>query len=275
MVAAAPKKGALKPKVALALLAALFAAFILMTVLHQKFKTYNFAPLEKSPEVLAEKAETILEKAGYADAAADSVYRFEPDNSFLNRADESIDDSSQVKKMLGFGQPFEIYFLYRQSPNYLEPQESGNVTEFEPPLTVQNMANVKLDTRGRLIELVAVPPQIAGQTEKRETDWNTLFTEAGLDILKFKETESNRTPPVFADERRAWEGSLADLPEIPVRIEAASFNGKAVYFSVVAPWNNPAENIRNKRKCFSQNGRDLDYFDLLSGHCRLDFARPS
>ena len=67
MVAAAPKKGALKPKVALALLASLFAAFILMTVLHQKTKTYNFAPLEKSPEVLAEKAGTILEKAGYAD----------------------------------------------------------------------------------------------------------------------------------------------------------------------------------------------------------------
>ena len=189
--------------------------------------------------------------------AADSVYRFEPDNSFLNYSDENVDSVSQIKRMLGFGQPFEIYFLYRQSPNYFEPKESGNVTEFDPPLTFANMANVKLDTRGRLIEFVAVPPQIVEQTEKIKTDWNALFTEAGLDILKFKETESNRTPPVFADERRAWEGSLADLPEIPVRIEAASFNGKTVYFSVVAPWNNPAgeavrgENVFRKTGVFS------------------------
>ncbi len=237
MVAAAPKKGALKPKVALGLLFAIFALFILMTVLHQKFKSYNAAPLEKSPEVLAERAKTILEKFGYPNQSADTVYRFERDDSFLNSPPENVESISQIKRLLGFGQPFEFYFLYRQSPQYFEPKESGNVTEFEPPLTIPNMVNVKLDTRGRLIELVAVPPQSVEQTEKQESNWNALFTEAGLDILQFKETESKRTPPVFADERRAWEGTLADLPEIPIRVEAAFFGGKPVYFTIIAPWN--------------------------------------
>ena len=240
MVAAAPKQGALQPKVALALLAAFFFLFILMTVLHQKHKSYNFAPLEKSPEVLAEKSRTILEKFGYSNQTADTAYRFEIDSSFLHSVPENTTDIARIKTMLGYGQPFEIYFLYRQSPRYLEPKESGNVTEFEPPLNVANMANVKLDARGRLFEFVAVPPTAAPE-EKTESDWNALFTEAGLDVSKFEEIESNQTPPIFADEKRAWKGVLADSPDIPVRVEAAFFSGKPVYFRVAAPWNSANE----------------------------------
>lgn len=272
MVAATPKKGSLKPKVALALLVSLFAMFILMTVVHQKSKTYNFAPLEKSPEVLAEKSRTILEKVGYAGLSVDSVYRFETDNSFLNHEGDNITGDSQVKTMLGFGQPFEIYFLYRQSPNYFQPKESGNVTESDPPLKVANMANVKLDTRGRLIGLVAVPPQMVEQTGKQEANWKELFIEAGLDILKFKETESNYTPPVFADERRAWEGSLTDMPEIPIRVESAAFNGKPVYFNIVAPWNNPADEAERGENVFRKTGVFsiiLIYFLVIIGSILL------
>ncbi len=254
MVAAAPKKGALKPMIALGLLAAFFIAFVGIAWLNQSVKIYNFIPLEKSADVLAEKSKTILEKFGYADAAADSVYRFEQDNSFIRNVPENVENISQVKKMLGFGQPSEIYFLYRQSPLYLEPKGSGNVTESEPPLTAANMANVKLDTRGRLFEFVAVPPLIVKSAEKREFNWNALFIEAGLDISKFKETESNWTPPVFADERRTWKGSLADLPEIPISIEAAAYNGKLVFFRIVTPWNNPADETAADESVFRKTG---------------------
>lgn len=44
---------------------------------------------------------------------------------------------------------------------------------------------------------------------------------------------------MYADERAAWEGPHVDHPEIPVRIEAASFKNRPVYFQVVFPWDRP------------------------------------
>ncbi len=60
--------------------------------------------------------------------------------------------------------------------------------------------------------------------------------EAGLDQTKFEPSEPNRRPPFDVDERTAWKGTLADWADIPIRIEAASFEGKPVYFQVVYPW---------------------------------------
>jgi serine/threonine-protein kinase len=37
----------------------------------------------------------------------------------------------------------------------------------------------------------------------------------------------------------SWEGPHVDHAEIPVRIEAAAYQGKPVYFQVVAPWDKP------------------------------------
>ena len=37
-------------------------------------------------------------------------------------------------------------------------------------------------------------------------------------------------PPVHADERVAWEGRLPEFPDHAVRVEAAGFAGKPVFF---------------------------------------------
>jgi hypothetical protein len=36
--------------------------------------------------------------------------------------------------------------------------------------------------------------------------------------------------------RAAWTGSLAERPDIPMRIEAAAWRGKPVYFELIGPW---------------------------------------
>ena len=60
-----------------------------------------------------------------------------------------------------------------------------------------------------------------------------------------KEIESQWTPPFFADERKAWEGKHIDHAEIPVRIEAAAFHGKPVYFNVIFPWDTPSRQTQS------------------------------
>ena len=42
--------------------------------------------------------------------------------------------------------------------------------------------------------------------------------------------------PVFADTRAAWVGPAPDGSGVPLRIEAAAFAGRPVYFRIIAPW---------------------------------------
>lgn len=41
------------------------------------------------------------------------------------------------------------------------------------------------------------------------------------------------------DTRRAWDGVYPEQATIPIRIEAASYRGKPVYFEIVNPWSKP------------------------------------
>jgi serine/threonine-protein kinase len=240
MVAAAPKKGALNPVVASACLASVVALFAFIVFFSGKVKLHEWVPLDKSPEVLAERALQIAGKLGYTDAAADTVYGFSNDRSYLEHAKRAETSPDRFEK-IRTGQPVALYFWYRTSPRYLVPNAANEVDFFDPPNDIPGMTRIALDVRGRLIEFQVVPPQVAGTaTQNIPADWSTLFAEAGLDIRHYKESESQWTPPFFADERKAWEGAHIDHREIPVRIEAAAFHGKPVYFNIISPWDKPS-----------------------------------
>jgi predicted Ser/Thr protein kinase len=240
MVAAAPKKGALKPAVAVTCLSAVIALFAFIVLFSGRVRLHEWIPFDKPPEVLAERARQIVNKLGYTDAPTDTVYGYSQDRGYLNyagREDASPDRFEKIRT----GQPITLYFWYRTSPRYLVPNGVREVDNFDPPNDVSGMTNLALDVRGRLIEFQAVPPQVEERTTQNiPPDWSTLFAEAGLDIRHYKEVESQWTPPFYADERRAWEGKHIDHAEIPVRIEAAAFHGKPVYFSVISPWDKPS-----------------------------------
>ena len=55
-------------------------------------------------------------------------------------------------------------------------------------------------------------------------------------MADFKPASPLLVPPVFSDERAAWEGTLSDLPDQEFRVEAAAHAGKPVYFVVTGPW---------------------------------------
>jgi hypothetical protein len=41
------------------------------------------------------------------------------------------------------------------------------------------------------------------------------------------------------DAHAAWTGSYAGSPELPLRVEAAAWRGKPVFFRVIGPWSKP------------------------------------
>ena len=241
MVAAAPKKGALKPAVAVACLSAVVLLLAFIVFFAGRVKHHEWMPLEKSSEVLAERADSIVKKLGYTNAPVDTDYSFannEDDYPNYARAETSPNRWERLRS----GQPAMIYFWHRTSPRYLEPQrwEYSTVWHDDPPHDVAGMTKVILDVRGRLLEFQAVPPQVKDKTAQAgEVDWATLFAEAGLDIRNYRQTESKWTPPVFADASLSWEGTHVDHAEIPVRIEAAAYQGKPIYFQIIAPWDKP------------------------------------
>ena len=118
----------------------------------------------------------------------------------------------------------DLLLWYRTSPRPLVPWGTENaVAGTNPPLTIAGMA---LDRRRRLRPAGRVSGRARSRcrptTSPRAMDWRVLFSAAGLDIATFKPVEPAWVPPVFADERRAWEGPMPEHPDQTFRVEAAA-----------------------------------------------------
>jgi serine/threonine protein kinase len=268
MVAATPKEGVLRPGVALACLASILIGFVLIIWLSGKVDLHRRVPFEKSPEALRERASAIVNRFGYTDPPVDRAYGFNTNDDYFRYVLDH--DSSPTRwNQLSTGRPAALYFWYRQSPRYLAPVnqlDDRRATPDDPPPIVSGMVNVSLDTLGRLIKFEAVPPQVdpvsssefrvpskqsnsptltesselETRNSKLETDpWSPLFEEAGLDLASFTQTQPKWLPLANSDSRAAWEGKLPSQTQIPIRVEAASYHGKPVYFEIVGPWTRP------------------------------------
>jgi hypothetical protein len=93
-----------------------------------------------------------------------------------------------------------------------------------------------------------VPPQFDEETTAPPpVDWKPLFEAAGLDIARFTPTSPRWAPRVYADTRAAWTGEAPEHPNVSLRVEAASYRGKPVLFSLVGPWTRPSRMIERPR----------------------------
>lgn len=240
MVAAAPTEGVLRRPVALTLLASMLVILGLVCFFSKNAYLYRFVPLEKSPEVLKERGSEITKRLGYTDAPTDTAFGKNIDMGYLQHVRQT-DTSLNVWERLRKGQPAAIYFWYRQSPRYLDTESQRPPAQNDPPTLVSGMRGLTLDPRGRLRSFYAVPPQRSAPAPQSQTpDWSVLFAEAGLNPALFQETESTWIPQHPYDTRVAWDGVYPEQPDLKMHIEAASFEGKPVYFEIVDVWDKPS-----------------------------------
>ena len=194
-------------------------------------------PLDKPPEVLAERARDIIANLGYQNSPVDQAHGFFVDQSFPRYLQTQDFKGWEVMRS---GQPLTFYYWYKQAPRYLIADGAVVILPWNPPPNVAGMTNVTLDPRGRLVGFERVPPQIEESSpSSTNTDWSRLFAAAGLDQTKFTPTQPKWVPLLYADERAAWEGPHVDHPQIPVRIEAAAFRNRPVNFEIIFPWDRP------------------------------------
>jgi serine/threonine protein kinase len=243
MVAASGSKEGLRPAIAWGLLAFITVGTLAILVMNDRFSLHRRIPFEKSPEALVELSRQFLHKVGYTEKFSDSAHGFIVNSNVLRYMTNSDKTTSRWKSL----DAKAILFWYRQSPRPFDVPvatlfQGSDVTITTPPLKFSQEVLVLLDTEGRLVSLRAVPPQVQSSSEAASApDWKTLFTEAGLDISKWKPTEAKWSPLSYADSRAAWQGSLLNLPGTPVEIEAAAFQGKPVSFEVIGPWTRAAQ----------------------------------
>ncbi|HVT45963.1 MAG TPA: hypothetical protein VMT00_16420, partial [Thermoanaerobaculia bacterium] len=102
------------------------------------------------------------------------------------------------------------------------------------------MVNMVLDPRGNLLFAATVPLQKrASESAAREVDWTRFIELAGFDPTGLEETSPEWAPPVPTTRRFAWNGTFPTRPDIPLRIEAASWEGRPIWFEVFPPWQKP------------------------------------
>ncbi|MCG3128916.1 MAG: Serine/threonine-protein kinase PknD [Phycisphaerae bacterium] len=241
VVAAAGPTGGLPPLAALALLLVVLAGLPLYALLSAPGSLLSYVVVDKPPSVLADRAREMLARMGFEHAPADTAYGFRADSDYT-RYLRQRDRSPQRWDALRQEHPAAVSFWYRESPSPLVSQTmNGRVTPSDPPAVGKGMILLRLTPGGRLASLRAVPEPGAPTTTAPAAvpsgfDWAVVFDLAGLRMGDFEPAAPEHLPPFYAEQRVAWVSRAGTAGAAPLRIEAASFAGRPVYFELLGPW---------------------------------------
>jgi hypothetical protein len=244
MVAAAGESGGLRPRVATACLAGFFVFLAAVLGLVGQYGFTRLVPLEYPPDVLGNKAQEMLGRFGYGTKPFDVAHGIYWNAEYIEdvaRTDKGPDRWTPVRD----GRESAIVFWYRTSPRFLAAHEyfgiglaNGRVDIDDPSGQDPGQQRVWLSSSGRLLRFEAVPPLVepALTAPARPVDWSTLFEAAGLDMAAFGPTDPTWAPPVSGDARAAWVETTPTRADAAMRVEAAAWRGKPVFFRVIRPW---------------------------------------
>ena len=247
MVAAAGETTGLSRRIALACLAVILLGLIGAVVLSIRHSALDQMGVELPPEVLTQKAREIITRFGYAVKPADSFYDFDYAGDFTKYI-ESHDKPRPNWDQILHGRPSLLGFWYRQSPEPLVASEfhnfplmtPGMVDQSDPPRVTSGMVRVGMDPKGRLIVFEAVPPEVFTPSASTPVafDWNQLFSAAELDPAQFQPAQPTWNSLSSLDTRAAWTGKWPGTDRA-LRIEAAAFQGRPVFFRLISDWTVP------------------------------------
>ena len=240
MLAAAGETEALGVGWGVAAVAAVVVGLLVFAGLSAQTSIVGRVPFDKGPDVLIDRAERMIASLGYPGAPGDQASGFSTAGDYTGwlwrtRSGPTRWDSISI------GNPPAVLFWYRTSPREMVPIVPPRVRPGDPPLIQTDMRLLVLDVRGRLREFRSVPPQVdaADGPPSRSRDGTTCSRRPGCELSAFSPVAPTWLPRDYADVRAAWEGPLPEQPDLRVRVEAAGYRGKPVWFSIVGPWTQP------------------------------------
>jgi len=274
LVAASGESQGLRSHVAIAVMAGILLGLALAVYLSVHYSAYEKMSLDQPPEVLTQKAREIISRLGYAGRPADSAFGLDIDGDFQEAVEKNDKPRPDWDKVLT-SRPSLLEYWYRQSPddmvasdfhdNLLTP---GIIQETDPQTVTSGMINVGLDPQGRLTYFQAIPPQkvdLGKQSTVSQAvpyDWNILFSAADLDPSKLQQTMPIWTSLAASDTRMAWMGVWPGT-ERPLHVEAASFQGKPVFFRLAGDWTKAGRMVSTEKKSFGEQAQRIIFLLLL------------
>src|ERR1022692_3764077 len=151
MVAASEDTGALSVRAAVVCMAFVMVGLIAVLLLSSRTRVLRLTPFPNSQEILARQGREIAARLGYTNLPTDTFDAFGYQNEYRTWAERNL-KKEDYREQVRLGQPSLIYFVHRESPDYLEPHDpSGQPTPNDPPTNISGMVSMDLDPQGRLI----------------------------------------------------------------------------------------------------------------------------
>ncbi len=244
MVAAAGETQGMKPSYAVILLALAVIGLAASIWLIIGSNAYEKMTFDLPPEALAAKARDIIQRLGYDPRTVDHASDFVEDHDLLLYVTDH--DKPRPQWLNIYAQrPTPIIYYYRTSPRYMVPSDyrlnftPGIISSDDPPEILSGMMTVWLDPQGHLVGFHAIPPELdTSSAPAKPVDWSPLFELAGLDPSKLQPAQPQWTSLASSDTRAAWTGTWPGSNR-PLRVEAAAWHGKPVYFNTIGEWTHP------------------------------------
>jgi predicted Ser/Thr protein kinase len=247
LVAAAGETAGMPVRMALIAVAAAMLGLVGFVLLAARTSASARMELPYSTEILAQRARDMVRQLGFTSPPVDSASGMDYRDDYLEYLDHAGGEHPNWEQVFHH-RPALLTFWHRESPDYLVATEyhsnlltPGLVSLDDPAPTLSGMSAITLDPEGRLVRFEAIPPQ----EEKESTpaslkayDWHQLFTLAGLDMAQFQSTQPIWNSLGASDQRAAWTGVWPGT-STPLRVEAASWHGKPVFFDLIGNWTKP------------------------------------
>jgi serine/threonine-protein kinase len=245
VVAAAGTTTGLPVRTALLALAGVLVGLVIFFVCEARTSGMSQVDTPYSAEVLAQRTRDIATELGYTAPPVDSTGGFDWNDDYLEFLDHAGGEHPNWDQVMKH-RPTLLQYWRRQSPDYLEAADihsdlltPGMVDLTDPPPILSGMVSMTLDPEGRLIRFAAIPPQKQSTpTAAQAYDWKQLFALAGLDMTQFQSAEPLWNSLGSSDQRAAWIGVWPGT-SLPLRIEAAAWRGKPVFFRLIGDWTQP------------------------------------
>ncbi|HYO83749.1 MAG TPA: serine/threonine-protein kinase [Bryobacteraceae bacterium] len=239
LVASSGKTQGIALRYALPMLALVTVGIIAMPFARQGTYLLSTQELEHPPAVLSARAREIASAFGYTNKPQDWHGQLYVEYAALRHFEKKPGPKDWVR-LLSAELPYR--YRYLQSPQYLIAPPDGYITDDRPAFTEPGMVRVQVDSAGRLRSFDAVVPRwMASQQKPAELDIAQAFRFAGLDHEKFKPAAPRHVPLQAFDARQAWEGVHPGLPDVPLTVELASFQGRLTGFHIRYPWTDTSE----------------------------------
>lgn len=238
MVADAGAQAGLAPRPAVALLACLLALLAAQPWLSDRAALPSFPQRPKAPAILADRAGELATRLGLDDGTrwSQGWYAWLPGLSRRQGADG---------RPAG---PSPLAYAWRKAPAGTLPRGVAGSTWVDPPMEVPGSARMLMDSQGVVLALHATPPLPDDVRPPRDpapdgVDWQAALADLGHGAFDLRPASPAGPPPVFADERRAFEGTWPGAQDIPVRVDAAAADGTIVWLDTAIGGRRPGADM--------------------------------